>query len=273
MVDIRQRQAPLRERYRSEPDSAIQRLEVHSLGADLADPLHCEVGPTRFPGVVWRSGAHAAVGGDGDVPCSGDLLLGALAACQEITLRMVAANMGVEIRELTVEVDADWDSRGTLAMGREFPVGIRSIRCHTQVGMNMKEPLVMTNLDRLPIAREGITCVVCHREPYKYGRVSGRFALTEADITEPINGPTGNKELKRVLSRPDVYSVTADRNQPGLQIHGDVRHFFHEHTDLQAIRLLLLAAGGIARRPRKYIKPIDESIVPLGARFGRINPA
>jgi uncharacterized OsmC-like protein len=132
-VDIRQRQAPLRERYRSEPDSAIQRLEVHSLGADLADPLHCEVEPTRFPGVVWRSGAHAAVGGDGDVPCSGDLLLGALAACQEITLRMVAANMGIEIRELTVDVDADWDTRGTLAMGREFPVGIRSIRCHTQV--------------------------------------------------------------------------------------------------------------------------------------------
>ena len=132
-MDIRQRQAPLRERYRSDPDSAIQRLEVHSLGADLADPIHCEVGPTQLPAVAWRSGAHAAVGGDGDAPCSGDLLLGALAACQEITLRMVAANMGIEIRELRIDVDADWDARGTLAMGREFPVGIRSIRCRTDV--------------------------------------------------------------------------------------------------------------------------------------------
>jgi uncharacterized OsmC-like protein len=132
-VDIRQRQAPLRERYRSDPSSAVQRLEVHSLGADLTDPIHCEVGPTQLPDVAWRSGAHAAVGGDGDAPCSGDLLLGALAACQEITLRMVAANMGIEIRELTIDVEADWDARGTLAMGREFPVGIRSIRCRTQV--------------------------------------------------------------------------------------------------------------------------------------------
>ena len=132
-MEIRQRQAPLRERYRSDPDSAIQRLEVRSLGADLADPIHCEVGPTQLPAVAWRSGAHAAVGGDGDAPCSGDLLLGALAACQEITLRMVAANMGIPIRELRIDVDADWDARGTLAMGREFPVGIRSIRCRTHV--------------------------------------------------------------------------------------------------------------------------------------------
>jgi uncharacterized OsmC-like protein len=133
IVDIRQRQAPLRERYRSDPSSAIQRLEVHNGRADLGDPLHCEAGPVQLPDVVWRSGAHAAVGGDGDAPCSGDLLLGALAACQEITLRMVAANMGIEIRELTIDVDADWDARGTLAMGREFPVGIRAIRCRTQV--------------------------------------------------------------------------------------------------------------------------------------------
>jgi uncharacterized OsmC-like protein len=132
-VDIRQRQAPLRELYEKEPAAAIQRLEVSSRPADLHDALHCETGPTQLPAVTWRSGAHAAVGGDGDAPCSGDLLLAALAACQEITLRMVAANMGIEIRELDVEVEADWDARGTLAMGRAFPVGIRAIRCTTRV--------------------------------------------------------------------------------------------------------------------------------------------
>ena len=132
-MDIRERQAPLRERYRSDPASAIQRLAVSSRPADLQDPLHCEIGPERVPEVTWRNGAHPAVGGDDDAPCSGDVLLGALAACQEITLRMVAANMGIEIRELRVDVEADWDARGTLAMGREFPVGIRSIRCTTHV--------------------------------------------------------------------------------------------------------------------------------------------
>ena len=133
MVTIRERQAPLRERYQQEPGAAIQTLRVRGRGADLTDPLHCAVGPTQLPDITWRSGAHAAVGGEGDAPCSGDLLLGALAACQEITLRMVAANMGIEITELSIVVEADWDARGTLAMGREFPVGIRTIRCRTTV--------------------------------------------------------------------------------------------------------------------------------------------
>lgn len=132
-MDIRARQAPLRERYDAEPGTAIQRLQVHGGGGDLTDPLHCEVGPTQLPEVVWHSGAHPSVGGEGDVPCSGDLLLGALAACQEITLRMVAANMGIEIEALHIDVEADWDARGTLAMGRAFPVGIRAIRCRTTV--------------------------------------------------------------------------------------------------------------------------------------------
>ena len=132
-MDIRERQKPLRERYTDDPSTAIQRLAVHGGHADLSDPLHVEVGPDRLPDVTWRSGAHPAVGGEDDVPCSGDLLLGALAACQEVTLRMVAANMGIQIIALDVDVEAGWDARGTLAMGREFPVGIRTIRCRTTV--------------------------------------------------------------------------------------------------------------------------------------------
>jgi uncharacterized OsmC-like protein len=66
------------------------------------------------------------------VPCSGDLLLGALAACQETTIRMVAANMGIELESLRVEIEADWDARGTLAMG-DYPIGLTAIRCNTTV--------------------------------------------------------------------------------------------------------------------------------------------
>jgi len=66
------------------------------------------------------------------VPCSGDVLLGALAACQETTLRMVAANMGIELESLEVEIEADWDARGTLAMG-DYPIGLTAIRCNTRV--------------------------------------------------------------------------------------------------------------------------------------------
>jgi len=131
-TDLRATQGALREEYTRDPGSATVVLTVRSAESDLDDPLHCAITPGRD--VEWRSGAHAAVGGVGDTPCSGDVLLGALAACQEITLRMVAANMGIRITSLTVTVEGDWDPRGTLAM-RGFPIGLTAIRCKTEVAV------------------------------------------------------------------------------------------------------------------------------------------
>ena len=130
--NVRELQRPLRERYREHPDEAQIELRVRSAPSDLDDPLHCAITPEVALGVVWRSGAHAAVGGAGDVPCSADLLLGALAACQEVTLRMVAANMGIDLEALTVTAEADWDARGTLGMG-DAPIGLKAVRCRTEV--------------------------------------------------------------------------------------------------------------------------------------------
>lgn len=132
-IDVRARQAPLRQRYLDEPGAAVRTLRVQSGVSDLADPLHVEAVPASAPAVVVRSGAHPAVGGEGDVPCPADILLAALAACQETTVRMVAANMGVDLHGLEVTAEADWDPRGRLAMGREFPVGLTAVRVHTRV--------------------------------------------------------------------------------------------------------------------------------------------
>ena len=131
-VNIRELQTPIRQRYRDEPHAAQIRLKVRSAQADLSDPLHCAAQAVSTPNISWLSGAHPAVGGTGDAPCSGDLLLGALAACQETTIRMVAANMGIELAALEVEIEADWDARGTLAMG-DYPIGLTAIRCTTRV--------------------------------------------------------------------------------------------------------------------------------------------
>jgi uncharacterized OsmC-like protein len=131
-VDLRALQGPLRERYREADASFAITLAVSGRDGDPSDPLHCEVTPASVPSVRWRSGAHPGVGGLGDAPCSADLLLGALAACQEVTVRMVAANMGIELEHLEVRVEGDWDPRGTLAMGRQFPVGLTAIRCTTR---------------------------------------------------------------------------------------------------------------------------------------------
>jgi len=133
LVDIRARQAPIRQQYTDDPTSAPRVLRVRSGGWSLSDPLRASITPDSTPGVTYQSGAHPAVGGEEGTPCSADLLLSALAACQEITLRMVAANMGIALEELDVTVEGDWDPRGTLAMGREFPVGLTAIRAHTRV--------------------------------------------------------------------------------------------------------------------------------------------
>ena len=96
------------------------------------------------------------------------------------------------------------------------------IRCHTQVGMQLKESTFMSNMDRHPASREGITCIVCHRVKEDYGKVSGRTAIKEGDIFEPVYGPKGNAILKQVLSKPDEFQVNAKRGEVGRNIHTDI---------------------------------------------------
>lgn len=134
-VSLRELQAPLKAQYQERPELASITLRVKSRVTDLADPLHCTISPEAAPEVAWQSGAHPGVGGVGDVPCSGDLLLGALAACQEITLRMVAAAMGIELEALEVEAIGELDLRGTLGVDRQAPVGFSHIRCETRVAV------------------------------------------------------------------------------------------------------------------------------------------
>ncbi len=92
------------------------------------------------------------------------------------------------------------------------------IRCHTPVGMNLGEPEFMTNMDRNPTSREGVTCIVCHRRDLAYGKVSGRLAIVEGDIFDPIYGPIGNAELQRVIES-DEFRVNIERGQAGRAIH------------------------------------------------------
>lgn len=113
-VDLRTLQAPIKARYLEHPEDAVITCVARSVGSDLADPLHCAVTADSVPGQSWVSGAHPGVGGAGDVACSGDLLMAALLACQETTLRMVAAAMGIEIEALEMSATATADLRGTL---------------------------------------------------------------------------------------------------------------------------------------------------------------
>lgn len=140
-IDLRSIQAPLKERYRQDSDSAAVVTASRSIPYDPSDPRHCIVAPVDFPHVEIRSGLHPAAGGTGEVPCSGDILAAALVICEESTIRSVAANMGVALDSVEVEAKIHWDFRGTMAVDREVPVGATRIelRSHVKVKEGVDE--------------------------------------------------------------------------------------------------------------------------------------
>jgi uncharacterized OsmC-like protein len=119
--ELRQLQAPLKERYRSEPESALITLEADGT---LDEGISCSVDTGR---ALVSAGLHPGTGGDGSLACSGDMLLQALAACAGVTMRSVATSMGIEVSG-TIHAEGDLDWRGTLAVEKEAPVGFQSIR-------------------------------------------------------------------------------------------------------------------------------------------------
>jgi hypothetical protein len=100
------------------------------------------------------------------------------------------------------------------------------IRCHNQVGMNIGGSLNKSNLKRPSASREGITCIVCHRVPNAYGKVTGRFPVKAGDLLQPVYGPKGNDELARVLSESDKFRVVTKKEEVGRRIHTKVEPFF-----------------------------------------------
>jgi uncharacterized OsmC-like protein len=120
--ELRAVQAPLKERYRDEPDAAVVTLMASgTLGAGIT----CSVDTGR---ALAQAGLHPASGGDGLSLCSGDMLLEALVACAGVTLQAVATSIGIEVRGGSVRAEGDLDFRGTLAVAKDAPVGFRAIR-------------------------------------------------------------------------------------------------------------------------------------------------
>ena len=119
---LREVQAPLKARYREDPDAGV--IVLRAEGSLSETEVACSVPTGR---AIVEAGLHPATGGDGTLACSGDLLLQALVACAGVTLRAVATNRGVEVSGV-VRAEGDLDFRGTLGVDRNAPVGFRAIR-------------------------------------------------------------------------------------------------------------------------------------------------
>src|SRR6204780_1323979 len=125
---LRAVQAPLKQLYRDNPDSA--RIPARAEGS--LDPNDIAITVDAWHGKV-TAGLHKAGGGSGELACSADMLLEALVACAGVTLRAVATAMGVTIRQGRVVADGVWDARGTLGIDRSVPVGLTEISLRFEV--------------------------------------------------------------------------------------------------------------------------------------------
>jgi uncharacterized OsmC-like protein len=122
-VDLKSVQKPFKDQYRSDPSAS--RITLKAKGGQTETPIACSVAIGR---AIYNAQAHTGVGGSGTAACSGDLLLGALSACAQLTCQMVAAAMSIPTERIEVTVEGDLDLRGTLGISKDVPVGFERIR-------------------------------------------------------------------------------------------------------------------------------------------------
>jgi uncharacterized OsmC-like protein len=138
--ELKALQAPIKDRYRSDPAAAVITLRAE---ARAADGIACRVDTGR---ALVEAGLHPATGGSGTQACSGDMLLEALVACAGVTLKAVATAIGIDLRNANIIAEGDLDFRGTLGVAKDAPVGFREIRLRfeldTDAGAEQRKKLI-----------------------------------------------------------------------------------------------------------------------------------
>jgi uncharacterized OsmC-like protein len=138
--ELRKLQAPLKARYREQPETALVTLSAEGrVGENITCKI--ETGKSRV-----EAGLHPATGGDGQSACSADMLLEALVGCAGVTLRAVATALNIPLRGAIIRAEGDLDFRGTLGVSKDVPVGFKQIRLHFDVDTDATEEQLATLL-------------------------------------------------------------------------------------------------------------------------------
>ncbi len=138
--ELRAKQAPLKQRYREQPEAALITLRAEG---KLGEGITCNVATGR---ALVAAGLHPATGGDGLSVCSGDMLLEALVACAGVTLASVATALGIELRDGVARAEGDLDFRGTLGVDKETPVGFQRIALSFELDTDASDEQLATLL-------------------------------------------------------------------------------------------------------------------------------
>ena len=121
-TELKNLQAPLKDKYKKQPESAIITLKA---SGKIGDGISCKVETGK---AMVEAGLHPATGGTGMLACSGDMLLEALVACAGVTLQAVSTAIGIELKDATISAEGDFDFKGTLGVSKEVAVGFTAIR-------------------------------------------------------------------------------------------------------------------------------------------------
>jgi uncharacterized OsmC-like protein len=191
----KQRQDPLRERYRTAPDEARIADSAKTVMNGSEGPFHATVVAGNEHGASWCVGIHRAVGGYHDRPNPGDILCAALASCFHSTLRLIADRLEIPVAALEVSAHADVDVRGTLLVDRNVPVGFQKIRCQVRVNPGANVPPEKV---KILLAAAEHSCVV---------------------LQTLRNGVS----VKTQFDQAPSMAVCAIRQQQPLGIHGEVQ--------------------------------------------------
>jgi uncharacterized OsmC-like protein len=138
--ELRAVQAPLKDRYREDPQAGSITLRAEGR---LGDGITCKVETGKALAVA---GLHPATGGSGANLCSGDMLLEALVACAGVTLNAVATALGIELRDALVQAEGDLDFRGTLGLNKEVSVGFQRITLRFSLDTDASDEQIATLL-------------------------------------------------------------------------------------------------------------------------------
>ncbi len=133
-AELRAMQAPIKDRYKSDPGAALITLKAKGTLDD--SNIACKVETGR---ALATAGLHPATGGSGLELCSGDMLLEALVACAGVTLKAVSTALAIPLKSGTVSAEGDLDFRGTLGVDKEAPVGFRQIRLRFDVDTDVPQ--------------------------------------------------------------------------------------------------------------------------------------
>ena len=258
VAGLREVQQPLKQRYREDP--AASRITLSARGAQTDAPVSCSIDLGR---ALYEAEAHAGVGGPGTGACSGDLLLGALAACAQLTCQMVATSMGIEAERIETVVDGDLDLSGTLGVSREAPVGFDSIRIRFEIDAPDASPdeieTLVRKTERYCVVLQTLDHAAAHRERdrllldwnldaarLRRAAVLRSMSLANCSDTPMRTAPSGaladaaarspQRAFVSASMRPFLLAALLDEHpdRPALVVAGDDRQARDLAADLKA---------------------------------------